>query len=409
MAAAKKARALAATTHLIPLFLHAQGESEVPPQFFLWSLLSVMAAAVADRVWIKKFRSENLTPNLYTMLLGPSGCGKGQAIDAAVPLVKTLPRCRTFEGPITAQGLEKFLHQIKKKEAGGRQLGSKVFLVHEELAMCIGEGKQASDFVKAMTGLWKSRVGVIEKQTVTSGHYAMENPNLNWLCGTTKEWLIESIPLSALKAGFGRRIIGIEGERNRDIRIPEPIFPEDYDEVMDHLRQRFELLSHMEGEFEKSIGAQAMEYEWYMQRPPPADEDAYPAWDQAHDLSLKLAMLIALAEGGDRLYLRELHMRKGQELAAEAQASVPHLLAWAAITPETEGMERIQSLFIRRKIWPRSDLLRESHMTRNRFNECVQTLMQMHRIDMKRVPLLDKEGKMKETMVFIEHTPGKLA
>jgi hypothetical protein len=100
------------TPSFIEWYLYSAGLSWVPAEFHLWCALSVIAACVADRVWFEKFRGERLTPNLYVMLIGPSGVGKNQAIRKAQKLVERAPnreRVGLYRGKISAQSLLSYL------------------------------------------------------------------------------------------------------------------------------------------------------------------------------------------------------------------------------------------------------------------------------------------------------------
>ena len=93
------------TKNLIRLYLHHAGDSEIPPEFHLWCCVSMIAACVANRIWLEKFRGKPLYPNLYTALLGPSGIGKGEAIDTALQFVKDNPRVNVYNGKASPQHL----------------------------------------------------------------------------------------------------------------------------------------------------------------------------------------------------------------------------------------------------------------------------------------------------------------
>ena len=73
--------------HFLNLYMHMIGRSEVPRRFHFWSAMSLLAACVADRVWVKADIATKIYPNLYVFLVGPSGSGKEQAIKVVLKLV----------------------------------------------------------------------------------------------------------------------------------------------------------------------------------------------------------------------------------------------------------------------------------------------------------------------------------
>ena len=80
------------TTDLVDLFVHAHwygGEDfqGVPGEFATWAALSMIAGAVGDRVWIDGSDGTRTYPNLYVVLVAPSGAGKGVTVD---PIIRYL-------------------------------------------------------------------------------------------------------------------------------------------------------------------------------------------------------------------------------------------------------------------------------------------------------------------------------
>jgi hypothetical protein len=160
--------ALDKTRNLIALYLHTCGRSEVPAAYHLWSFLTAMAALLADRVYFTKFAHAPLRPNLYTFLIGPSGGGKGEAIDSVLQFVDIIEEAsEVFEGATTGQALMEHLGERKSKDNKERR--GAILLVHEELSMDVGEGPIAAAFIKHMMGLYKGVLGKALKSGAAGG------------------------------------------------------------------------------------------------------------------------------------------------------------------------------------------------------------------------------------------------
>jgi len=94
----------------ISLYHYSAGKSEIPVVYHFWCALSVIAACVQDRVWFNKFRSTYLNPNLYIILEGGSGDGKGIAINHAGHILGGLKNeLNWFDGSITPPKLLQWL------------------------------------------------------------------------------------------------------------------------------------------------------------------------------------------------------------------------------------------------------------------------------------------------------------
>ena len=96
----------------IDLYMHMIGRSEVPRRFHFWSAMSLLAACVADRVWVKADIATKIYPNLYVFLVGPSGSGKEQAIKVVLKLVaEQQSKVNPYAGKMT--GPKKSLHRYR--------------------------------------------------------------------------------------------------------------------------------------------------------------------------------------------------------------------------------------------------------------------------------------------------------
>lgn len=287
-------RILDTTNHMLMLYRHHVGQTEVPMCLHDAALHAAVAASVEDRVWIEKFRGRRLTPSLYTFMVAPSAIGKGEAFDTITPYIEEIG-INHVSGIITAEKLlERMSGTPKKGEDDVKK--SKIFLTQEELAMCIGTGPQAFNFVKHMTGLYKRGVGKTEKGTITGANAVVYKQNINWMAGTTRKWMVTSIPPEAIEGGFIGRLYGVHADYDLDIRYDQPIYPHDYEEVRDHLMKRFEKLARIEGPFRVTAKARAIEKQWYDTRPKPEDEAMIPSWKRQQDMLWKFAMNFALCE-----------------------------------------------------------------------------------------------------------------
>src|SRR5689334_6815982 len=315
--------------NLIRLFLYTRGQDEVHDQFCLWAFLTAISACVRDNVTVEQLAGRPLYPNLFTLLVGPPGCGKGTAIDAVTPLVEGFPGVNIYKGPMNGPSLFMTLHQCKNRidPTSGERIGSKIFLVMEELAMDAGTGKEAEQFIKYMTGMWKPIPGKFEKTTVTSKRYQLRDTCINFLGGTTRHWIFDVLSAKDFQAGSGRRIAVIEGYIDPDKRHTHVKLPPDRDEVLEHIRMRLEHLTQLRGvRITKTPAALAWEDYWYRTRPPYKTEDDIARWRQEPELMNQLAIGLVLADGGN-FVMNTKHLHQAWKLTQDAQEGLPRIIA----------------------------------------------------------------------------------
>lgn len=333
---APQGRKLLETSNFVDLYMHMVGKSEVPRAYHEWACLSLMAACVADRVWLEKFKGSKLAPNLYVILIGPSGDGKGVGISRALKFVKDLPIVNTYRGKSTGQYLIEHLGRQRKLPDGRRVIeNAKLYLATPELSMSVGTGQIADDFIKIMTDLWEGGDEIpLQFGTRMYGNVVIRGQCINWIGGSTKQWFVDTLNLAAIKGGAVARMVLVVAQADPSVRYTEPVLPDDYDEVRDHLQARVLMLTSAEGMFEKSREAWEVEDRWYHDpaRQPPDDDALVPTWKRQHDLVLKLAQLYCLADGRDLVIGRD-HMTKAISMSYTAQRGLPEIVALAAMPP----------------------------------------------------------------------------
>lgn len=348
---------LAETSNLLRLYIHHTGTTEVPDEFHLWSCLSMIGAAVSDRVWFEKFKGSKLAPNLYVILVGPSGIGKEIAIRTASKFLEKVPRVNLYRGKVTAPSLIDYLCSEQKTEAGDwLPQNTKLFLVTPELAMSVGVGGKADDFVKFMTEIYSGDY-TLREGTRMHGQKRIENPCVNWLAGTTRQWLFDSVSKEAILSGFFARIGYVEARYNLEKRVTEPSYPLDYKEVTDYIGAYVKALTRLEGVFTMSEQAKEMRAQWYKNRPAPDDEALLPSWKREDDFILKLAMVLSLADGMD-LVIDKRHVMKAQQLSRGIQKKMPTLMIAAMSPREADGLQFVAKVLEENERLPHSTLLR---------------------------------------------------
>lgn len=340
------------TNHLLHLFRYYCGKTEVPPQYIDWTLFSAVAAAVQDRVWIEKFAGDKLAPNLYVFLIGESGIGKGTSIKRVLPFIEQLDKVKTHIGPITGAALNATLAGTKTKPGNG-----KLFLIQEELAYCLGHGDMAFDFIKTLTGIY-SPTKKMQKATVTSGHATMRDICINWIAGTTIEWMVKTLPKEAIKGGFVGRIFPVYATRDYSVRVPRPVYPEDCDEIREHLMTRFAQLGAIKGQFTVSKKAQGILDHWYMTRPAPESEDMASVWQRQHDMVYKIAMLFSLCEDYS-LRIKSHQIAQAIEVVSGAEQASKIIIQAASATEDSDVRDVVKRFIAKRRLAPETALMRE--------------------------------------------------
>lgn len=352
---------VAETLNFLKLYLHAAGISNVPREYHFWCALSLLAALVGDRVWLEKIRNKPLAPNLFVMLVGNSGSGKGVAIDNAVWFMPKLPHLGFFRGMVTAPRLVDYMGSRHKGPDGGMHPPCpKVYLCTPELALSLGSGPLADLMVKMLTEMYGGGDYPFQHGTRVGGDVIVKGPCVNWIAGSAREWFLTALTREAIRGGALARMCLIEPrQQTGDVMITTPAYPDDYDVVCQHLKARCLSLAYTTGEFTMTTNAVEVETRWNSTRQRPDNPDLEPSWQRQHALMLKIAMVLALAEGGP-LVVAKRHVQAAIPLVTEAQRPTANLIAlsnagyemrhYYHVRDTIERARRIQRSVLQRRI-----------------------------------------------------------
>lgn len=337
------------TKNLIILYRHICGKSEVPPDFHFWCIISLIAAVVEDKVWLQKFAHEKLFPQLYIFLIGLSGLGKGTAIGNIVRLADNSVAIRRYRGKTTAAH---FLDQLGKPQVDdwGRKylLNPKIWLIMDELKHDLGNIRGlVLEFIDMMTELYTAGNYDVDTGTRKHGGMRIKRPIINWLIGTTHGDIKKILTPDMMDSGFVARCCFIFSEYDFDKRYPEIEYPPDYEEVYNHIRYRLWSLACAEGQMTMTSPAKELERQWYIKRAVPEEELLYSAWKRQHDLMLKFAMILCLADG-EGLLIKRLHVVQAINMVERITSYSEQLVKAASETREVRP-SNIVAQYLQRK------------------------------------------------------------
>lgn len=337
------------TVNFFRLYRHICGESEVPEIYNFWAAVSLIAATVEDRVWYQKFKHEALFPNLYVIFVGPSGLGKGTAISNAVRLVECSIMVNKYRGKVTSAHLIDHLGKPKQDEWGNKYYANpKLWLIMDELQNDVSSNpKLVEEFVYLMTELYTASNYKIQTGTRSTGEVSIDRPILNWLAGVTEDDLREILSARLIKNGFAARLCCVFGEYDFEKRLPRIKYPSDYEEVFKHLCLRLWMLQRTQGQIVMTPTAEAEVDKWYMKRPAPEEELLYSSWKRHHDLLLKFAMILALADGGP-LVVQHVHIIQAKQMVGKIYAFSEMLAQVGSETWDTKTINDVRRYLMRR-------------------------------------------------------------
>lgn len=192
---------------------------ETPESWLWWSFITCISAAAGNNYHLTTLKGDLVyKPNLYIMLLGESGLGKGFPINRAKLLITRANVTRVIAGRSSIQAIVKDLATAKSVEGKAPITDSRGFIVNGELSTAI---IQDPDSLTILTDLFDGHYNP-EWTNLLKGDGAekLKNPYITALFGSSPAHFYDSIPQVNIEGGYiGRNLIIYEEKRSREVDL----------------------------------------------------------------------------------------------------------------------------------------------------------------------------------------------
>ncbi len=271
-----------------------------------WTGISVIAAAMERRLWIKTGLGV-LYPNLYTVLVGPPGTGKTLLTSRVNAILKdvgvgTGRDLHVAPSSVTGASIidelvdseTKFLHI----QSGSYVDYNSLTLVSNELGVLLPE--YDIPLMNKLTDIYDA-FPYSERRRGNNLNVKVERPSLNILAATTPSFLNSVLPEGAWEQGFmSRTLLAYSGEKlNREVFTEIQTESALYTALVQDLRAVFEDYGAIVFQPEAIAGIES----WVKAGAPPVPEHPklihYNTRRVAH--MLKLCMCASLSRGGHHI------------------------------------------------------------------------------------------------------------
>lgn len=328
-------------------------ENTEPPTIFRkWVALSTIAS-VLQRKCSLPFGHEEVYPNMYVVLIGPSGSRKSTAMRPGRQLLQNIGVNLAAEST-TREALIKRL-----SEAGSTTgdmdslrvgLHSSMTVHSSEFAVFIGHNKP--ELIAALTN-WYDSEGKWTYETKHGGEEEILNVWVNLIGATTPELLRHILPMEAITGGLTSRIIFIyHGSRVKPIAVPTK--SERAEELEPKLAADLRAIYLLQGNFKMTEEALDYWQEFVVEdyENPPFSDYRFEAYMQRRRWhTLKLAMIIN-ASRTDRMTLAKADLQKAVRWLKEAERNMPNVFTGIGYS-DTAGLTRrvLEYVRMRKEVW----------------------------------------------------------
>ena len=363
---------------------------EPPKVFNRWVGLLVLSAATQRRVWLQDANNQ-IWPNLFVVLVAPSGVGKTSAMREGIPFIEaSLGPKHISPSKITAA---QFAKQFGKAQKQDNALGvyTPYMVWAEEFPSFLGNDAYKTGMIADLTTLYDCPSRWI-KETKGNGIDDLVLPYLCLGAGTTAQGIFDVLPPGTVTQGFTARIIFIHANYNEK-RVVEKPWTDKHIKLNAMLLNDIRYIAQLTGPAKMSDIARTLWTDYYMHRPQ-ADQEFADSRLQGYAArkpfyAKKIALLLSVSEG-DSLVIEAEHVERALEMIGEVDASLKRV--YEDIAP-TQVIQSYAKIIRKLRVAPNHTL---SHsqlqrcfsytLEKKAFDEAITALLEMGLIERADVP-----------------------
>ncbi len=323
---------------LLQSFLKYLRVTEVPFSYQVTGGLSCIGAVLRRQRWIDQV-DWRVYPNQSVMFIGPSGIGKDTIINrvqASVEALQPLSRVGVLAG-VTLELIQHKLAQLGKPAAA--------YIPAPEMTAFFGKADYQANMLTGVTNLLSngSKVDISTKGSFINngGESYIWEPTITMHAGSTVEWLHRGMPDGTLEGGFlGRFLIVCEEIGTRYVPlVKQGMSARELDTVREELitwrRGLEEIVSGTKRPAELILDPDAEDLytNWYHNRFRIFSKAVMPYANRSRDMVLRLAMLMAISRGHNRL-IEGIDMQFGIDLMSDVARKIDAVV----LPPSKEGV-----------------------------------------------------------------------
>lgn len=296
-------------TNWLDEFVEYTSNGETPPRIMRWIGVFCIAAVLRRKVYIDQERFQ-WSPNFYLLLIAPPGeVMKSTSMDEGMRLLKQIydengereidfgPQMTTWQQLLVHMEESFKLYPLPDDPNFG---ASCVTIGLSELGLLFNA--EDPTMITSLTDMWDGKLGIISKETKTSGNTSVTNAWLNIIGCATPEWVAKNFGSSLVGEGFGSRPVYLYAEQGEKFVAYPKLQKKSAAraQLEKDLVERLTVMSKYAGEMQMTPEAYAWGTKWYEEyrqarRKLPQEHLSLVVRKQTH--LHKLAMVISCAKG----------------------------------------------------------------------------------------------------------------
>lgn len=344
-------------------YLRYMKDTEHPIPYHIWNAISCISGALQRRVYMP-WGMQKIYPNMFIILVGPSGVGKGESMKPMISIFKETG-LRMAPESITIEDLMRFMAESEfqfETLEGGYETHSSVSVFSKELVVLFGQRD-----VKKLGIItdWYDSDDTWKNSTKNKGVDDIIGVCLNLLGAAASDWFPQILPPSAIGGGLTSRIIFVVEQRKSQI-ISRPIYTEEHEKLKRVLTADLQRIAmDTVGPFKFTDKGMAAYEKYYIEQEEEVLKGIWPIRDPTFEgycnrraLHLrKMSMIFAVARGSEGEVTEE-DFAQSMIVLKNAELKMPYLFGGVGKGIHAEVINKIRAYIAQFKQVTRSKILR---------------------------------------------------
>ena len=335
----------------IEAFMKFTHNTEPPDMFRFWTALSVIASALQRKCYVQWGSSLLFYPNLYIVLVGPSGCRKGTAMNPGLDLIEDLGKVKVAAQATSLQALIRRLKETNYNDpdlnTGKQQFHASMTIFSKEFTVFLGYHNR--ELMAALCD-WYDCDRRWTYETIARKKEEIIGVWVNLFGATTPALIRTSMPLDAIGGGLTSRIIYIfEEDIGKMVLLPMET-PEE-EKLRELLLHDLDKISMLSGQFKYTEKFLATWSDWRVKahgNPPFHDDrfDGYISRRPNHVMKLSMVMSASRGDNINQMVLTEDDLLRAIKTLEEAELKMQNVFRGVGSSDTADILQRTMSYLL---------------------------------------------------------------
>jgi len=330
----------------IDAYLEYTENSEPDPLFRKWAAISTIAAVLQRKCYVCWGPSLIFYPNLFVVLVGPSGSRKGTAMNPCLDLITDLGNISLAANATSLQALIRRLTETNYTDfdpsTGEHQYHASLTIFSKEFTVFLGY--QNNELMAALCD-WYDCDRRWKYETISRQTEEIIGVWVNLFGGTTPELIAESLPQGAIGGGLTSRIIFVYA-KDKGKTVPIPLSSPREAELRTHLLHDLEKIHLLSGQFSVTEDFLSKWTEWYTgldTKPPPFEDVKMRGYVNRRPTHImKLCIILAASRRAEpKMCITSDDFDRALEILTEAETRMMHVFTGFGKSSVSEIMPRV--------------------------------------------------------------------